>query len=868
MNDSNLVSHTPMMQQYLRLKANHLDTLVLYRMGDFYELFFEDAKKVARLLDITLTTRGQSAGNPIPMAGVPYHAIDNYIARLLKLGESIVICEQIGDASASKGLVERQVTRIITPGTISEEQWLDAKSDNILLSVYDNPGQAHFGLAALDLAGGRLILVQVSGVEGLIAELERFDAVEILLNLEADASMAGACRSVKRRPNWWFDLVAANRALREQFGVNDLSSFNVEAVPLAIQAAGALLSYVKEAQRASLPHIQHLQVEAPTSGLFLDAVTLRNLELVHNIKGGSEHTLFSLLDHCVTPMGTRLLRRWLTRPLQDRTLLNARHAMLEQLHLSHANANLPEIVRLMGDLERVVSRVALKNARPRDLVNLRRALSEIPNLQTVAAGLLASNTLKDKDCRDLSTLFAMITPLPALVTLLTQAIVDEPPVVLRDGGVIKEGYHQELDELRQLSINADGFLAELELRERLETGIPLLKVGYNRIHGYFIEISSDKAHKAPLHYVRRQTLKNAERYITPELKIFEDKALSASSKALSLEKILYEALLTILLPFVPALQTIAQYVAQCDVLLSLAILVDQHAWVKPELVAVPGIDIIQGRHPVIEAVSDQAFIANDVNLTPERSLLLVTGPNMGGKSTYMRQTALIVILAHIGSFVPAKRAVLGPVDRIFTRIGASDDLASGRSTFMVEMTETATILNNATAHSLVLMDEVGRGTSTFDGLSLAYGAAHYLASKIKALTLFATHYFELTTLPECLSNVVNIHLDALEYQEHIVFKHQVKPGPASQSYGLHVARLAGVPVSVIQLAKTKLRELETQAQPLMSKPTLASNKQRDLFSNPIEITLKEKLVSVDLDQLSARDALDLLYQWRDTLSEI
>ncbi len=860
MNDSKLASHTPMMQQYLRLKADHLDTLILYRMGDFYELFFDDAKKVARLLDITLTVRGQSAGKPIPMAGVPYHAIDNYIARLLKLGESIVICEQIGN-TAAKGLVERQVARIITPGTISEEQWLDAKRDNILLSVYDNPGEAHFGLAALDLAGGRLILLQVSGVEGLAAELERFAAVEILLHLDAEASMAGSCHSVKRRPSWWFDRAAATRTLREQFGVNDLSAFNVDSVPLAIQAAGALLSYVKEAQCACLPHIQHLQVEAPTSGLFLDAVTLRNLELVQNLKGGTEHTLLNLLDHCVTPMGTRLLRRWLTRPLQDRIQLNARHQMLEQLHLSYANSSLPAIVQLMGDLERVVSRIALKNARPRDLVNLRRALSEIPNLQTAATTLLASNALKDQDCRELIALFTSITPLPVLVTLLNQAIVDEPPVVLRDGGVIKEGYHQALDALRQLSVNADGFLAELEARERVETGIPLLKVGYNRIHGYFIEISSDKAHKAPLHYLRRQTLKNAERYITPELKTFEDKALSASSKALSLEKSLYEALLTTLLPFVPALQRIAQHVAQCDVLLSLTQMADQQGWVKPELVITPGIDILQGRHPVLEAVNDQAFIANDVKLNPERSLLLVTGPNMGGKSTYMRQTALIVILAHIGSFVPAKRAILGPIDRIFTRIGASDDLASGRSTFMVEMTEAATILNNATANSLVLMDEVGRGTSTFDGLSLAYGAAFYLAAKITALTLFATHYFELTVLPDLLSNVVNIHLDALEYQEHIVFKHQVKPGAASQSYGLQVARLAGVPVEVIQLAKAKLCELESHVQPAVSKSALSSQ-QRDLFSDTRVITLAEKLLAVDLDQLSARAALALLYQWR------
>lgn len=854
-----------MMQQYLRIKVNYPDTLVLYRMGDFYELFFDDAKKIAQLLDITLTSRGQSAGLPIPMAGVPYHAIDNYIARLIKWGESIVICEQIGDPSASKGLVERQVTRIITPGTISEEQWLDAKRDNILLALYDNPSEGTFGLAALDLAGGRLVLSQAPHFEGLCAELERVAAVEIILRTDADASLAGNCRSVKRRPDWWFERDSAERTLCEQFKVRELTAFNTEAVPLALQAAGALLNYVQESQRASLPHIHSLKIETLDSGVFLDAITQRNLELIQNLNGGTEYSLLALLDHCVTPMGTRLLRRWLVRPLREQAVVNARQQIVEQLWITQSGPVLQALVHKMGDLERVVSRIALKNARPRDLVNLRRALVEIPLLQQVVADIQASPALALADTSDLAHLVHQIKPLPALVTLLQQAIVDEPPVVLRDGGVIRDDYHPELAELRQLSVNADAFLVALEDRERIATGIATLKVGYNRIHGYYIEMSSDKADKAPLHFIRRQTLKNVERYITPELKVFEDKALSAQSKALSLEKVLYEALLTDLLPMVPTLQVIAQHVAELDVLLSLTEQAISSGWVRPELVATSGIDIRQGRHPVIEAVSTQAFVPNDVSFHPTRSMLLITGPNMGGKSTYMRQTALIVVLAHIGSFVPAAHAVIGPIDRIFTRIGASDDLASGRSTFMVEMTETATILNNATANSLVLMDEVGRGTSTFDGLSLAYGCAHQLAASIKAYTLFATHYFELTSLPELLPSVVNVHLDAIEHNEHIVFKHQVKMGPASQSYGLQVARLAGVPAAVIQLAKVKLSELEQLSSSPALAPRLVKAKQSDLFSDDTAVALKEKLLRVDIDQLTARDALALLYEWRESL---
>lgn len=856
MNDLSL--HTPMMQQYLRLKADYPDTLVFYRMGDFYELFFDDAKKIAKLLDITLTARGQSAGQAIPMAGVPYHAVDNYIARLIKVGESLVICEQVGEATAGKGLVERQVSRIITPGTLSEDQWLESRRDNLLLTVYDNSVSGPFGLAALDFAAGRLTLLQVPDLESLHAALERFAAVEVIITEDAPTTLAGQCRSIKRRPPWWFDAVIAERALIEQFGLKDLSAFDVDTVPQAIQAAGALLSYVKESHRTQRVSIQHLHIERAGSTVFLDAITQRNLELTQNGQGDRTNSLLALLDHCVTPMGTRLLRRWLLQPLRDRKVILQRQQMVEHLGLSHAVASLQSLLQPMGDLERITGRIALKNARPRDLVQLRTALAALPALQMRMAAVLAA---LPGDTTALGTLFATIQAQPACYDLLRRAIVAEPPVVIRDGGVIAYAYSRELDELRDLSEHADRFLVELETRERLETGIATLKVGYNRVHGYYIEINAAQADKAPLTYVRRQTLKNAERYITPELKAFEDKALSAQSKALALEKALYEALLEQLLPYVAELHCVAQAMAECDVLLSLSEQTQRGAWVRPSLVEHSGIWIQQGRHPVLEPLVE-AFIPNDVTLTADEPLLLITGPNMGGKSTYMRQTALIVILTHIGSFVPAQAAAIGPIDRIFTRIGASDDLAGGRSTFMVEMTETATILNNATCHSLVLMDEVGRGTSTFDGLSLAYGCAQVLAADIKALTLFATHYFELTQLPEHLPQVVNIHLDALAHDDHIIFKHQVKAGPANQSYGLQVARLAGVPAKVIHLARAKLAALScstpTTATP-MNKP-----QQNDLFIDNTALQVKKELQSIDIDQLTPREALALLYRWRDT----
>lgn len=858
-----LAQHTPMMQQYLRLKAHHPDTLLFYRMGDFYELFFDDAKKVAQLLDITLTTRGQSAGQAIPMAGVPHHAADNYIARLLKLGESIVLCEQVGDPATSKGLVERQVSRIITPGTLSEEQWLDAKRDHILLSIYEAVDERQIGLAAFDLVAGRLTLGQVDSLDALQAALERFSPVEVLLTEQADPKLAGACRSVKRRPPWWFASHEAERTLIELLAVKDLAAFDIACVPQAMAAAGALLNYVKESQRANGLVISQLQIERHGEAVFLDAVTQRNLELLDNLQGEREGSLLHLLDRCTTPMGSRLLRRWLAHPLRNRSILSHRHNNIECLLLSQSVETLQQALQPIGDVERIVGRLALKTAKPRDLVHLRRALLEIPTLQQKIAAMLARAAIASSDPRVAQALWGSIQAFPSLAALLSCAIVAEPPVMLRDGGVIATGYHAELDELRALSQHADAFLIELETQQRIATGISTLKVGYNRIHGYYIEISAAQADKAPLHYVRRQTLKNAERYITPELKTFEDKALSAQSKALALEKALYEDLLQQLLVFVPDLQHLAATLAEGDVLLSLAHRAGQAAWVKPHLVETVGIDIQQGRHPVLEALLDRDFIANDMCLHSDQPLLLITGPNMGGKSTYMRQTALIVILAYIGSFVPATHASIGPIDRIFTRIGASDDLVGGRSTFMVEMTETATILNHATHQSLVLMDEVGRGTSTFDGLSLAYGCAYHLAANLKALTLFATHYFELTQLPDSLPQVVNIHLDAQEYGDHIVFKHRVKMGPANQSYGLQVARLAGLPAVVIDRAKHKLHELSHGSS--LSAPMPHPAKQRDLFSETDvnAQALKKALQQLDVDQLSARDALALLYQWRE-----
>jgi DNA mismatch repair protein MutS len=793
--------HTPMMQQYLRIKADYPNTLVFYRMGDFYELFYDDAYKAAKLLDITLTARGQSNGKPIAMAGVPFHAAESYLAKLVKQGESIVICEQVGDPNASKGPMERQVSRIITPGTVSDEALLEERRDNILLAL--SGVQDNFGIATLDITNGAFHVMQVQGQEALFSELERLKPAEILISEDSNlAQVLANKKGVRQRPPWEFESNAARRLLAQQLQVQDLVSFGINDLPLAISAAGCLLQYVQYTQRSALPHIRNIKIEQRSDYIILDAATQRNLELIVNLKGEAQNTLASVMDCTATIMGSRLLRRWLQQPLRNQEKLKLRQQTISALLENRHYEKIYLLLRNIGDIERGLARIALKTARPRDLTQLRSALTILPEIQ---------QQLSILDTPLIKKLCSYIHEFPHLKDLLERAVIGNPPVTIRDGGVIATGYDQELDELRGLSENAGDFLVKLEEREKLRTGIATLKVGYNRIHGFYIEISRGQAEKAPTDYIRRQTLKNAERFITPELKIYEDKVLSANSRALAREKQLYDELLEILLKDLSALQIMANAIAALDVLNNLAERAATLNLISPELSATAGIRIEAGRHPVIEQVITEPFVANDIELNNERRMLIITGPNMGGKSTYMRQTALIVLLAYIGSFVPAKRAVIGPIDRIFTRIGASDELASGRSTFMVEMTETATILHNATENSLVLMDEIGRGTSTFDGLSLAWACAAYLAEKIRAFTLFATHYFELTTLPEMIPNIANVHLTATEHNDKIILLHSVNAGPASQSYGIQVAQLAGVPQIVIQQAKQKLLELENQA---------------------------------------------------------
>lgn len=847
--------HTPMMQQYLRIKADHPDKLVFYRMGDFYELFFEDAKKAARLLDITLTQRGQSAGNPIPMAGVPFHSAEGYLARLIKCGESIAICEQIGDPETSKGPVERQVVRIVTPGTVSDEALLEERQEALLAAI--SIAQQKYGLAFLEISSGRFHIIQLNSLEALQSELERLQPAELLVSEEISLPILANWRGVRKRPVWEFDHHLAVRLLTQQFGTRDLSGFGCDDYPIAVIAAGALLHYAKETQRTALPHIHGLTVERQDEAVILDAATRRNLEITENLQGGNEHTLASVLDHTATAMGSRLLRRWLQRPLRNREVIHARQQMVQLLLTQRHYSQLQNTLNEIADLERILARVALKSARPRDLVQLRYALKQLPVLQQQL------QVFNHELCQQLRI---KIKEFPETAELLQRAIIDNPPVVTRDGGVIADGYDPELDELRKLSENAGDYLLDLEKREKERTGLSTLKVGYNRVHGYYIEISRLQADTVPVDYIRRQTLKNAERFITPELKAFEDKALSSRSRALAREKVLYESILEFLLQDLTELQTSAQAIAELDVLTNFAERADTLRYSIPVLSNTPGIDIRAGRHPVIEQVISDPFIANDTLLNQQQRMLLITGPNMGGKSTYMRQTALITLLAYTGSFVPADSAVIGPIDRIFTRIGAADDLASGRSTFMVEMTETANILHNATDCSLVLMDEIGRGTSTFDGLSLAWACTEELARHIKAFTLFATHYFELTQLPDTIPNMLNIHLDAVEHADKIVFLHAVQAGPANQSYGLQVAQLAGVPRKVIQYAKQKLHLLENQ---ISHQHQQAQPLQPDMFLSPPaeEHPIVKKINNIEVDELNPRQALDILYELKNMLNK-
>jgi DNA mismatch repair protein MutS len=854
----NAPQHTPMMQQYLSIKAQHPDMLVFYRMGDFYELFFGDAEKAARLLDITLTSRGATNGEPIKMAGVPYHAVEQYLAKLVKLGESVAICEQIGDPNTSKGPVERKVLRIVTPGTLTDSALLDDKRDNLLIALWQK--QNTVGIAWLALAAGRFRATEIKR-DALAAELERLRPAEVLLAESAGFDLpANAAYAIRRLPEWQFETEAATRALRRQFETHDLAAFGLDMMPAATCAAGALIDYARATQGNAIAHVTALAIEHAAEYLSIDPATRRNLEISETIRGEPAPTLLSLFDTCSTSMGSRLLRHTLHHPLRDHRTLGERLDAVAVLTADRAanSGALRDELKTCVDVERITARIALKSARPRDLSGLRDTLNRLPTL---------SAQLVPLDSPRLRALASSVQPLEAVATLLTRAILAEPAAIVREGGVIADGYDSELDELRAIDRNCGQFLLDLEARERVRSGIANLKVEYNRVHGFYIEVTRAQSEKVPDDYRRRQTLKNAERYITPELKTFEDKALSAQERALAREKLLYDQLLDQLAPDIQALQRVAAALAEIDLLATFAERADALDFSRPVLVAQPVIEIEGGRHPVVEAQVDN-FIANDAELDASRQLLLVTGPNMGGKSTYMRQVALIALLAHCGSFVPARRATIGALDQIFTRIGAADDLAGGRSTFMVEMTEAAYILHHATAASLVLMDEIGRGTSTFDGLALAWAIARHLLDSNKCLSLFATHYFELTRLAQEYRQLANVHLDAVEHKDHIVFLHSVEDGPANQSYGLQVAQLAGVPAAVIRAAKKHLLQLEQDG--------IAHGRQPDLFAQPVPAArqsapvvdpLLDKLRTLDPDALTPREALDALYALKKLLDQ-
>ncbi|MEE8237990.1 MAG: DNA mismatch repair protein MutS [Gammaproteobacteria bacterium] len=836
-----------MMQQYLGLKAEHPDVLLFYRMGDFYELFYDDARRVTKLVDIALTSRGRSAGEPIPMAGVPYHAVDNYLARLVRLGESVAICEQVGDPATSKGPVERQVVRVITPGTLTDDALLDESRANYLAAVHS--GRDATGLAWLDLASGHFSIMELPADDDLQGELARLNPAEVLVAEDATVpSWLEARVGLSRRAPWHFDAETGRRALCRQFGTEDLAGFDAEDIPAAIAAAGCLLQYVKDTQRSAVPHIRGLSHERRDQAVIMDAATRRNLEIDSSLGQRDEYTLAGLMDRCATPMGSRLLKRWLNRPIRDRQTVRSRQQAVATLREPGLVAELQAGLKEIGDLERILTRIALRSARPRDLAQLRRALTDLPAVRAAVAAL---------DSPHLAALVDRCGHHEDQRALLEAALVETPPIFIRDGGVIASGFDAELDELRTLSADANRFLDDLQVAERERTGVSNLKVGYNRVHGYYIEISKAQAQAVPEEYIRRQTLKGAERFITPELKEFEDKVLSARDRSLARERQLYEELIETLNDALAALQSTAASVAEIDTLTNLAERALALNLSQPTLTDTPQIQYQNGRHLSVEQASDDAFVPNDLDLHDRRRLLIITGPNMGGKSTYMRQTALIVILAYTGSFVPADNARIGPIDRIFTRVGAADDLAGGRSTFMVEMTETASILNNASAQSLVLMDEVGRGTSTFDGLSLAWAAARFIARGPRAFTLFATHYFELTSLADELPATGNVHLDASEHGDELIFLHSVKPGPASQSYGLHVARLAGVPRDVVDEARDYLATLEQQLD-----ASGASGPQGQLAfaaATPPD-RLRERLAEIDVDALSPRQALELLFE--------
>jgi len=866
--------HTPMMQQYLGIKADYPSTLLFYRMGDFYELFFDDAKHAAKLLNITLTHRGKTDGEPIPMAGVPYHAADTYLARLLKLGESIAICEQIGDPATSKGPVERKVMRIVTPGTVTDEALLENKHENILLSILTEelqPKDARHGIAILDIASGRFSVTEANDDEVLFSELERLKPAEVIYpesqDFDSDLKSYGRWTGVNEDT---FKKRASTKVLCSQFNIDDITNLGIDDLSLAKRAAGALLSYVHETQRGLTPHIQMLQTEQQNQFVVLDAATQRNLEIETTHQIDPKHSLCGVMDHTVTAMGSRLLRRWLKRPLRNRSIVEARQQCVQTLLTDYRYEQIQAQLRGISDIERILARVALRSARPRDLTRLAYALTQLPTLNSSLDAFA-----HDVAGEAIQSLQHALQPFPELTDLLARAIIEEPPMLIRDGGVIAKGFNAELDELRGIRENVGDILEQMEQQERERSQIPTLKIGYNRVHGYYIEVTRAQAEKVPDNYQRRQTLKGTERYITPELKKLEDKVLSANERALAKEKALYAELIEELNKHLQPLQTCSSALAELDALTNLAERADTLNLRQPELVDESIIDISEGRHIVIEQSLDEAFTPNDVSMDAAERMLIVTGPNMGGKSTYMRQTALITLLAYTGSYVPAASARLGPIDRIFTRIGASDDISRGRSTFMVEMTETANILQNATRDSLVLLDEIGRGTSTFDGLSLAWACATELATHTHAFTLFATHYFELTQLANEQGSIRNVHFDAIETNntdgqpgQHIVFQHQVKAGAVNDSYGLQVAALAGVPAHVIDNAQQKLHELETNKIGEKSTDSSTSRPAKPLpESHHIDSEIVQTLAELNLDEITPKQAHSLLYKIKSKLDK-
>jgi DNA mismatch repair protein MutS len=896
----NKPQNTPMMMQYLRIKAEHPDQLLFYRMGDFYELFFDDAKQASQLLNISLTARGKSNGDPIPMAGVPYHAAENYLAKLVKMGYSVAICEQVGDPATSKGPVDRKVVRVLTPGTITDEAFLDERSESVLAAVCagkisgsktkrseigaSGENTSHtFGIAYIELASGRFNFLDCQSEQSLQANLARIKPTELLYPEGATfVHLLSNISGKRKRPEWEFDRQTAISKLNQQFDTHNLDGFGVNVNAVGICSAGCVLQYINETQRTRLAHIDRIHQESLYDSLLMDAATQQNLELTQNLSGGSNHTLLSAIDHTSTNMASRLLQRYLHRPTTSQSEIAHRHSIINSL-LSENIEEYQDVLKQIGDIERVLARVALRSARPRDFARLSLALANFPNLQQLIRDLVTELAQSDDEKnqitrRHISEYQTQIGDYPELSRLLEQAIIENPPVVLRDGGVIKPGFNEELDHLRDLADGATDYLRQLEASERERTGISTLKVNYNKVHGFYIEVSRANSAQVPIDYIRRQTLKNNERYIIPELKDHEDKVLTSQSRALALEKRLYEGLFDSIIPHLSQLLNSATYIAKLDVMINFAHCANSLHLHQPELVNDSTLSYNNGRHLVVEQVMQGPFIANPLYMNKQRRMLMVTGPNMGGKSTYMRQTALIVILAYIGCFVPASDAKIGPVDQIFTRIGAADDLASGRSTFMVEMTEAANIMHNATSSSLVLMDEIGRGTSTYDGLSLAWACAQQLAQTIQSFTLFATHYFELTELAEQISTVENVHVTAIEYDEDIKFMHKVEQGAASGSFGIQVAKLAGVPKAVIDLAKQKLTQLENNEPLILKKPfkvppAEVTKETSGDAHRQLSILLDEphwletSIEALDLDSLTPRETQAVLYQLKTRLRE-